>query len=218
MLGDRDDMLVRMRAVLPARWFGDIAPVLDGVLGGMAEMWSLMHGFLQRAVRQTRVATADGGFLDMIAGDFFGRRLKRRAAEADDAYRARILAELLRERGTRRAVIAAVRDLTGRPVAVFEPARPADTGSWGSGTGYGIAGGWGNLEMPMQCFVTATRPTGQGIGAVAGWGVSAGGWNGGALKYASLTEITGQVTDADIAEAVAGVMPVASIAWLRVTS
>src|SRR5437762_14161302 len=121
MLGDRDDMLARMRAVLPARWFGDTAPVLDGALGGLAEMWSLVHGFLQRAVLQTRLATADGRFLDMIAGDFFGWRFRRRAVETDDQYRARIAAELLRERGTRRAVIAAVRDLTGREVAVFEP-------------------------------------------------------------------------------------------------
>src|SRR5438132_1479631 len=116
MAGDRDDMLARMRAVLPARWFGDTAPVLDGVLGGLAEMWSLVHGFLRRAILQTRVATAVGGFLDLIAGDFFGWRLRRRAAEADDHYRARIVAELLRERGTRRAVIAAVRDLTGRAI------------------------------------------------------------------------------------------------------
>jgi hypothetical protein len=218
MIGDRDDMASRMRAVLPARWFGDAAPVLDGVLGGMGEMWSRVHALLQRAVRQTRLATADGAFVDMIAQDFFGRGLRRRLGEADDPYRVRIAAELLRERGTRHAVVAALEDLTGRLPVVFEPARPADTGGWGRGGAYGSAGGWGSLDLPMQCFVTAFRPAGQGIRAVAGWGDASGAWGGGALKYASLTEIAGQVTDADIAGAVAGVMPVASIAWLRISS
>ncbi len=211
-------MLARMRAVLPARWFGDVAPVLDGVLGGMAEQWSRLHGLLLAVVRQTRLSTADGGFLDMIAGDFFGRGLRRRNAEADDPYRARIAAELLRERGTRRAVLSVLTDLTGRAPDVFEPARPADTGGWGLCVGYGALGGWGSLGLPMQCFVTARRPAGQGIRVVAGWGATVGGWGGGVIRYATRAEIAGQVTDADIADAVAGVMPVASIAWLRITS
>lgn len=211
-------MLARMRAVVPLRWFGDNAPVLDGVLGGAAEIWSRVYRLLAASIRQTRLATADDGFLDMFAADYFGRRLRRRRAEMDDPYRGRIAAELLRERGTKRAVVAVLEDLTGRQPILFEPARPADTGGWGGGAGYGAGGGWGNLDLPMQCFVTALRPHGQGIGTVAGWGASIGAWRGGALKYSSLGEINGQVTDADIAGATAAVLPVASIAWLRITS
>ena len=211
-------MLARLKAVLPPRWFPDTAPVLDAMLSGVAEVWSQLYGQLQWVQSQTRILTASGAFLDMIAGDFFGGLLRRRSIELDATFRMRIQRELLRERGTRQAVIAALTDLTGRAPMVFEPARPADTRGWNASAGYGVAGGWGNLDLPMQCLVTAYRPAGQGIGVVAGWSTSASGWGVGAGEYGSLAEIAGQVTDAEIAEAVVRVMPAASIAWLRIAS
>jgi len=39
MLGDQQDMLRRIKTVLPARWFADASPVLDGVLSGLAAGW-----------------------------------------------------------------------------------------------------------------------------------------------------------------------------------
>ena len=159
-------MQARLRSALPGRWFGDVAPVLDGVLAGIAAIWVAVFAQLQAAIMQTRIATATAAFLDMIAVDFFGARFRRRVAEADVSFRGRLLRELRRERGTRGAVVAVLSDLTGRAPLVFEPARPADTGAWGSGAGYGVAGGWGSLELPFQCFVTALRPTGQGIALV----------------------------------------------------
>jgi hypothetical protein len=84
--------------------------------------------------------------------------------------------------------------------------------------GYGVTGGWGSVAMPMQCFVEAYRPAGQGIGTVAGWGTPVAGWGAGPLEYAALDQIAGQVTETEIAAAVARVLPVATIAWLRITS
>jgi hypothetical protein len=74
------------------------------------------------------------------------------------------------------------------------------------------------LALPFQCFVTAHRPLGSGIAVVSGWGASAGGYGRGAIEYASLEMVQGQVTDGDIYKAVADVLPVATIAWTRITN
>ncbi len=211
-------MLGRIRGVLPARWFTDTSPVLDGLLSGLAAGWAWIYGLLGFAVTQTRIATASGVWLDMIARDCFGARLSRRGAQGDDAFRARIRRELLRERGTRGAISSVLQDLTGRAPIIFEPARAVDTGAYGLATGYGVAGAWGSLGLPYQCFVTAFRPHGNGIAQVSGWGAPAGGYGRGALEYASLDMVQGQVTDADINTAIAGVLPVATVAWTRITN
>ena len=216
MQGDAQDMLARLRAVLPARWHGEANATLDGVLAGLAEGWSWLHDMLARVRAQARIATASGATLDLIAGDYFGPRLRRRRGQGDTAWRAAILRELRRERATRPAVAAALRDLTGREPEIFEPRRPADTGGWGIACGYGSAGGWGSLALPYQCFVTARRPLGSGIARLSGWNAGGGGWGGGTIAWASLAMVEGQVTDADIHAAVAAVMPAAAVAWVRI--
>jgi hypothetical protein len=224
MTGDQQDMLVRLRTVLPASWFPDTAPVLDGLLSGLAAGWSWAYQQLQYVKAQTRIATATDIWLDIIASDFFGNRLARRAGQGDGAFRKRIQLELFRERGTRGALIAVLQDLTGRAPLVFEPARTGDTGGYaslggsGGGVGYGWAGGWGSLALPFQCFVTAYRPAGSGIAAVCGWGGSVGCYGRGAIEYASLDMVQGQVTDSDIYTAIADVLPVATIGWTRITN
>lgn len=217
MTGDPTDMQARLKATLPASWFPDSTPILDGVLTGLAAVWSGLHAALIDTIAQTRVATATDRFLDRIAADFFGTRLLRLPAEPDAAYRSRIRRELLRERGTRQAVIQVLQDLTGRTPIVFEPARPADTGAWGGPLGYGVAGGWGSLMLPYQCFVTAFRAEGGGIASVAGYGGPAG-YGVGTIQYADLTMLTGTVTDQQISEAVARVMPVSTIAWTCISN
>jgi len=224
MTGDQQDMLARLRVVLPARWFPDRAPVLDGLLGGLASGWDWTYQQFQYVKAQTRIATATDVWLDIIANDFFSRRLLRRTGQSDDAFRNRIRLELFRERGTRAAIVAVLEDLTGQTPLIFEPARSTDTGGYttpngvGGGIGYGCAGGWGSLALPFQCFITAFRPAGTGIVAVAGWGSSTGGYGTGAMEYASLEMIQGQVTDTDIYAAIAGVLPVATIGWTRITN
>ena len=224
MTGDSQDMLVRLRAVLPARWFPDESPVLDAVLAGLSSAWAWCYGLVQYARAQTRIATATDFWLDIVAGDFFGNALLRRSGEDDAPFRGRILGNLFQDRGTRAALVSTLTHLTGRTPVVFEPAHATDTGAYGgasgnvTGLGYGVVGGWGNLQLPFQCFVRAYRAEGSGIAVVAGWGASAGGYGIGAEQYASLSMIQGQVTDTDINQAVASVMPAATIAWLHISS
>jgi hypothetical protein len=51
---------------------------------------------------------------------------------------------------------------------------------------------------------------------VAGWGCATGAYGFGTIEYASLAMVQGQVTDSDIAAAIADVLPVAAIAWTRI--
>lgn len=224
MTGDQQDMLSRLRTALPMRWFPDEAAILNGLLSGLASAWSWVYDLLQYVKAQTRIETATDIWLDIIAQDYFGSRVTRRAGQSDAVFRNRVRRELFRERGTREAVISALQDLTGRAPHVFEPGRTTDTGGYcslhgaGSGMAYGVAGGWGNLDLPFQCFITAYRPTGSGIAVVSGWGGPTGAYGEGAIEYASLAMVQGQITDEDIYTAVAEVLPVATIGWTRITN
>ncbi len=227
MTGDIPDMAARLKAVLPARWFGDDnpapvgngvtnAPVLTAVLTGLGNAWSWLYAMLAYVRLQTRIGSATDDFLDMISKDYFGAMLPRRVNEADAAFRARILAELRRTRATRPGLIAALLALTGRTPVIFEPMRAADTGAWNIGPGWGMGGGYGSLGLPAQIFVTAYRPSAAGIVDIPGWG--AGGWRLGASGYASLGMVQGAVTDADILDAVATTLPAGVTAWTRISS
>lgn len=224
MTGDIQDFVLRLRSVLPTRWFPDDSPVLDGVLTGLASCWSGIFDALTYVKAQARISTATDVWLDAIARDYFGTGGCRRNNQTDCGFRRRIQAELLRERGTRRALRSVLQDLTGRTPTIFEPANPADTGGYGAihgasgGLAYGSAGGWGSLDLPFQAFVTAYRPTGAGIAAVSGWGSATGGYCQGAIEYASLSMIVGLVTDQDINRALASVVPAAAICWTRISS
>ncbi len=212
----QQEMVARLRAVLPGRWLAEATPALDAVLAGLAEGWAWLRETVDAVRAQARIRTATGAMLDMIAADCFGPRIRRRRGQGDAAFRTTILRELLRERATRAGLAAVLRDLTGREAVVFEPARPADTGGWGAGAGYGVAGGWGSLSLPYQCFVTARRPLGAGIGGLSGWAGQHGGWGAGAIAWASLAMVEGQVTDADILDAAASVLPAGATAWVRI--
>jgi hypothetical protein len=214
--GDVPDIVARLKAVLPARWFGDDTPVLDAVLAGLAAGWSTMYAQLQAARTQARVMTATGGFLDLIASDFFGPRLRRKPGQGDDALRTAIGLELRRERGTRAALAAALTDATGNTPHIFEPLCPADTGAWNQAWGYGTSGGWGSLALPFQCLVTIRRPAGGGIPLTPPWGGPAG--YGIAAAWADLSMLQSATADSDIYTAAAAVMPTAAIAWVNITN
>ena len=209
----------RVKSLLPGGWFGD-SPVLTGVLSGIARLLSGADDFIQYARLQTRIKTATDGFLDLIARDFFGDTLKRRAGEMDNPLRSRILSQLFIEKVTRRGVILALEALTGRTPQVFEPARPADTGGYNTNSmGYGVAGGYGSLKLHHQAFITAYRPAGQGIPRVAGYGSPSGGYSTPSrASYASLNDVVGAVTDLDIFAAVSAAKPVGTTLWTRILS
>lgn len=192
MIGDTNDMLRRLNAVLPLRWFSDAAPVIQALLTGLAVVWSGLYQILAFVRLQTRLATATGAFLDMAAQDFFGMRVVRAQNQSDAAFLAVIRREMLRDRATRPAMASMMIDLTGRTPNLFEPARPADTGAWNGPLGYGVTGAWGSLSMPFQFLITAYRPAPGSINM--------------------------PVADADILAAVASVAPVASVAWTRISN
>ena len=208
MVGDLADFVCRLRAVLPKRWFAEQSPNLQSVLTGMATPWVWLYSVINYVIGQTRLLTATEDWLDLISNDYFGPLLKRKPNEFDISYRNRIRLALLQEAATRTGVSAGVTALTGVTPLIFEPANCSDSGAYGgisagsavTGTGlaYGLAGGWGNLQMPLQFFITATRPPTTGLDAIAGYGTSNGAYGQGDSSYVDLALLPGQITDADI--------------------
>jgi hypothetical protein len=188
MMGDQQDFVGRLASVLPSPWFTDTNPVRDGLLNGLAQAWAWLYGLLQAVIPETRIATASGSWLDLVAQDFFGTRVRRAAGETDAALRAQISLEMQRQWATRTGLIIKLAELTGRTPMVIEPANPGDTGVWGAACGWARAGAWGSLELPFQFFVTAYRPLPGGPVA----------------------------SDADIEAATVLMLPVASTAWVQI--
>ena len=154
MKGDQSDFADRIRLTLPDGWFGDVAPVRDGLLEGLGSVWAWLYRLLQTVRLQTRLASTTGQFLDLACVDYFGARLARRAAEGDDALRSRLQSAMRRERGTRAGLISAVA-AAGYTASVFEAARPADTGAYNTAgqLAWNTSGAYGSLQMPLECLV-----------------------------------------------------------------
>lgn len=132
--GDSNDVFARLKSALPSRWFGstsDSVPVVDSLLAGITAALSFVYSLYAYAKLQTRMLTASDGWLDMIAADFFGTSIQRKANQTDASFRATIIANMFRERATRNAIVKVLQDLTGRTPKIVEPKRPADTGAYG---------------------------------------------------------------------------------------
>lgn len=218
MTGDSDDVRERLRSALPTGWFSDDAPVLTAVLQGFAAALAFAYSLYAYARQQTRIMTATDGWLDMIAADFFGTRIRRKSGQTDASFRNTIRINLFRERGTRRALVQVLTDITGNVPEVFEPAFPPDTGGLGAGLYLGAAGGIGSVVLPYQCFVKIKRPPGLGLGSIAGLGSNTFGLaeSGNAAVYGN--SMVDGVTDADIYEAINSVKPEGTIVWTQIHS
>jgi len=218
--GDQDDIVARLKAVLPNGWFQAPTPFVDAVLSGFATVLSTCYSLIQYAKLQTRIATATDGFLDLVSFDYLGSALPRTAGETDASFRSRILATLLREKATRNGMIKALQALTLRTPDIIEPARPADTGAYGVSTsGYGVAGYYGSLLMPYQCFINAYRKVSSGIPLVAGYGISTAGYGVPSRgSYCDLSEVIGAVTDAEIYATVAATKAAGTECWVQILS
>jgi hypothetical protein len=217
--GDLTDFRARIKATLP-RWFADSTPILDALLSGLAQAWVFVYSLYLYAQLQTRIRTATDGWLDLIAGDFFGTRIRRKANQSDASFRATIIANLFRERATRKALIEVLTELTGREPILIEPQQPGDTGAYNVPTsGYGVAGYYGSRLLPSQMFLIAFRPASAGIPNVAGYGNPQGAYGTPPVSmYGSLSLIQGQVTDADIYAAIDSVKPVGTVIWTTIKS
>jgi hypothetical protein len=226
MTGDLDDIAFRLRSAIPKRWFGEKSPNLDALLSSIATPWVWLYGLIGYATQQTRIATASDEWLDMIAADYFGSRLRRKLGEADIAFGLRIRAALLRDAATRSAIMTGLQNLTGIRPAIFEPANCLDTGGYGidlggsafqcAGLAYGQAGGWGSLALPYQFFVTGGRASVPGVAMLAGYGTPGGGYGQGSLGYVDISLLPGRVTDAEIENTLSSLLPLNAVAWLRI--
>ena len=226
MTGDLNDILSRLWAVLPKGWFCEQSPNLTALLTSVGTPWVWLYSSIQYIIAQTRIATATDSWLDLVAVDYFGNQLPRNVNEADALYRGRIQAALLREAATRPAVMAGLASLIGTPPDIFEPAKCRDTGSYGvfsaanqqgcTGLAYGDIGGWGNLNLPLQFFVTTARPQTPGAGVVAGYGTANGGFGAGDASYIDLALLPGTITDQAIEVTLSSLLPANAIAWLRI--
>ena len=218
--GDQQDIQNRLQQLLPQGWFPNgLVPLRDALLAGIANMFAFIFSLLAYVRLQTRIATATGGFLDMISLDFFGGNLPRQASQLDASYRGEIQSALFLQRGTRAAIIKSLTRLTGQAPIVFEPQRPLDTGVYGGpGLAYGVVGGYGSMQYPYQAFVTAFRPPGTGAANLAGYGIPTGAYNTGSrLEYASASMLDG-VQDSDIYAAIDGTKVAGTIVWTRIAS
>ena len=193
--GDLQDFAGRLRKLLPRGWFADPGKTsfLDGVLGGIAHLHATGYAWVRFASLQLRLATVSGEFLDMLASEFLGTHVIRRTGESDASLRARVRREILRPRTTVSALEAVLRETTGYTPTIFEPALASDAAHYGPAAddhvaAYDAVGAYGSRLLPYQVLVTAYRPSDPA-----------------------------QASDADIREAVLSVLPVATVAWLRIT-
>jgi len=135
---DSTEMLRRLRSLVPHGWFGDVAPIRDIVLGGVADamVWVRAQGQVVRA--GTRRAGTTGWLLDVDPYGFFGTTFLRHPGESDDAWRKRYTDEIFRPRVTRPAIDKALFDLTGRHPIILELWNTGDCGGYGvPSTAYG---------------------------------------------------------------------------------
>ncbi|MFZ6727328.1 hypothetical protein ACO0K2_17690 [Undibacterium sp. MH2W] len=215
--GDQKDMLSRLLSVMP-RWFADSSPTLNALFNGLAYCLAYVHQWYCFAKQQTRIKTATGSFLDLIALDFFGLSLQRQPGQSDAQFLSNIQINMFQERGTRKGVSQILTNLTGRAPLIFEPSRPADTGAYGSNSiGYSLSGGYGSLSLPYQAFVTAYRPITSGIPFVGGYGTPAAAYGvASATEYADVKMLQTPVTDAQIYQALDSAKCEGTVIWAQI--
>lgn len=215
--GDQKDFLQRFINYLP-RWFPDqsSAPVLYGILNGLA-IGKVQVLALQAYVRLlTRLQTAVDGFLDLASMDFFGNGLPRKGGEQDPSFRARIMANLFPEKGTRNAMVKALTLLTGNAPIIFEPARPQDALCLGyGGLGYGRLGSY---QMNNQAFVTVFLPKNSGGALVAGLGSTYAGLASPYLAMENAANLLNTTAYSDVYATIQATKPEGSTVWTRITT
>jgi hypothetical protein len=155
----------RMAALFPNGWASPDAKLPGGAAYGLLVMlgtpMSFESGALAYAFEACLIGTAQNGALDGKALDFFGTglyALPRNPGESDAAYSVRLLAALLPEGATRKAVSDAVQAVTGQAPRIIEPWRPSDTGVLDGGPGQGM------MFYDIDNVVTPGLMTDNGLG------------------------------------------------------
>lgn len=218
--GSRSDIVLRLGSALPAGWFADTAPILTGLLNGLASVWTNLVQFLAYVQEQTRIATATDYFLDLVALDYYGSALTRQTNEPDASFRARIERNLLQPMATRSALAQTIENLTYRAARIIEPMRMLDTGAYNVSSllAYNAAGGYGSFSTSFQCFVTAFRPVGVGVANTNAYNAGDGGYGVGQGQYTTPAMAASTIVDTDIYQAIANVMPAGTTAWTAISN
>ena len=223
-IGSAADIVSRVKQLIPGRWFKWAAPNRDAVLGGLADSAAWCYGLIGYARAQTRLATAYGIWLDILAYDFLSTFITRSGID-DNTFRRLIRATILQERVTRAGMVNAVTTLTGSAPWVFEPWNTYDTGAYSNSAigqnygsmGYGVGrGGYGNMKLPGQTFLKVTRAAPSGVPGVAGYGNNTEGYGAGAGEYVgSQIQLIG-VTNTMIYRLINMTKPTGSICWVQI--
>lgn len=227
MTGNSADIVSRVKRLIPNRWFKWVAPYRDAVLGGLADSAAWNYTLIGYAKAQTRLATAYGIWLDILAFDFLGGTLTRDGL-LDDAFRAVIRATILQERVTRAGMLSAVTKVTGLTPIIFEPWNTGDTGAYGNQAagiiaggqfGYGVGkGGYGSMNLPAQAFMQIYRLTPSGVPNVDGWTGTIGGYGVGAIEYVNSNTVLEGITDAVIYKVINLTKATGSVIWTLFTT
>lgn len=155
-VGSTEDVFARLIGQLPP-WFGTDHDLLNVVLTAFVNTGTFHYQQIEYVSDQTRIKTATQENLDNISSDYLGDELPRRVNESDDSYRNRILATLLQEKCTRRAMSNALFNLTGIYPRIFEPWNPANCGGYNDYTSlaYSTVGRYGSAvsNYKYQCFI-----------------------------------------------------------------
>lgn len=225
MIGDSTDIVNRVKGLIPNRWFRWVAPYRDAIIGGLADLAAWNYGWILYARAQTRMATAYGIWLDILAYDFLGRFLVRNGL-ADDTFRTIIRATILQERVTRNGMINAMTALTGNAPTIFEPWNTIDTGAYSSPGnsgavqcplfGYGVGhGGYGNMALNDQAFIQIVRGSGSGVPGVGGYSNIISGYGVGAIEYLGPSSELWGITDAMIYDMINKTKPTGTTIWVQ---
>ena len=226
--GSAADILGKVKKLIPHGWFQWVAPYRDALLGGLADLASWNYYLVSYARAQSRLATAYGIWLDILAYDFLGNFLMRNKAN-DDTFRALIRATILQERVTRAGMVNAVTAMTGTAPTIFEPWNTYDTGAYSSPPGVGVPqygsfgynvgqGGYGNMQLNNQVFLGITRGSGSGVPNVDGYGGKIAGYGAGTIEYVGLSSELWGTTDAMIYQLINMTKPTGTTAWVAFLS
>lgn len=219
--GSSADIVVRVKGVIPNRWFAFTASIRDAVLGGLADGAAWCYALIGYAKAQTRLVTAYGAWLDVVAYDFLGRNLSRSGLQ-DDPFRRMIKATILQERVTRLGMNEVVTALAGTAPWIFEPWNSGDTGAYSDANflcgqfGYDVGrGGYGAMDMPAQTLMIIARPAVGGVPNVDGYDDPIGGYDVGAIEYTDPSTPTTGISNAMILNAINTTRPTGAIVWTQ---
>jgi len=196
---------------LPRGWFNPSGPIINAIINGVATATAQSSSDLQFVQNQTRIATATGEYLDLCSVDYLGfGNLPRRAGEPDASFRSRIQFWVLRELGTRQALIDVLTEITGNVPVVFEPIRDAQ---YFDSCYLDYNAQMGSYDFPYSFLISIQRPN---VALLA----HSYAFDNSYLDYNAYFggDPTSEITDAELMQAVALVCPAGITAVVNIVS